>query len=165
MNRIVKIIVIALLMIITGFGYLVIRNTFIVPGDNKPYEPDTPAPAPHDGVFTSEHGTMTFNGDDETIIVSFDDTLADLIGISAGEHEMKYEFLSGDLPPHGSVPIRYDVAHELSIYTDEDQYIIRVGIASDDGKTATVGTDMVTEERIPLLFRDDRGSFSVIFYK
>ncbi|MBQ1466910.1 MAG: hypothetical protein IIZ27_00380 [Solobacterium sp.] len=165
MNRIVKIIAIALLIIMAAIGFLVIKNTFIVPGDNSPYDPGTPAPAPHDGVFTSEHGTMTFNGDDETIIVNFDDTLADLIGISAGEHEMKYEFLSGDLPPHGSVPIRYDVAHELSIYTDEDRHIIQVGIASDDGKTVTVGTDMVTEERIPLLFRDDRRSFSVIFYK
>ena len=25
--------------------------------DNYPFEPDTPAPAPHDGLFSSEHGT------------------------------------------------------------------------------------------------------------
>ncbi|MBR2668461.1 MAG: hypothetical protein IKE36_01540 [Solobacterium sp.] len=165
MNRIVKIIAIALLIIMAAIGFLVIKNTFIVPGDNSPYDPGTPAPAPHDGVFTSEHGTMTFNGDDETIIVNFDDTLADLIGISAGEHEMKYEFLSGDLPPHGSVPIRYDVAHELRFSTDKDSYVVRVGIAAEDGSTATVGRDMVTEERIPLLFQGEKGSFSVIFNK
>ncbi len=165
MKNIVKILGIILLVLLAGFGYLVYRNSIIVPGDNRPYEPDTPAPDPHDGVFVSEHGTMTFNGDDETVVVNFDETLEELTGIPAGEHEMKYEFLSGDLPPHGSMPIRYDVAHELCFYTDEDRFVVRVGIASDDGSTATVGTDMVTEERIPLLFREDNKSFSVIFYK
>ncbi len=32
-----------------------------------PYEPDTPAPPPHEGVFTSEHGTMTISGDGEAV--------------------------------------------------------------------------------------------------
>ena len=165
MKNIVKILGFILLVLLAGFGYLVYRNSILIPGDNSPYEPDKPAPDPHDGVFVSEHGTMTFNGDEETVIVNFDETLEELTGIPAGEHEMKYEFLSGDLPPHGSVPVRYDVAHELCIYTDENRYIIRVGIAADDGSTATVGVDMVTEVRIPLLFRGDKGSFSIIFLK
>ncbi len=160
-----KIIGIILLVILAGSGYLVYRNSISDLRENKPYEPDTPAPAPHDGVFTSEHGTMTFNGDNETVVVNYDDTLAELIGIPAGEHKMKYEFLSGDLPPHGSMPIRYDVAHELRFSTEKDSYVVQVGIAADDGSSATVGTDMVTEERIPLLFRGEKGSFSVIFNK
>ena len=160
-----KIIGVILLVILAGTGYLVYRNSISDSRENKPYEPDTPAPAPHDGVFTSEHGTMTFNGDNETVVVNFDDTLAELTGIPAGEQVMKYAFLSGDLPPHGSMPIRYDVAHELRFSTEKDSYVVQVGIAAEDGSSATVGRDMVTEERIPLLFRDDRRSFSVIFYK
>ena len=165
MKIIMKIIGIILLVILAGSGYLVYRNSISDLRENKPYEPDTPAPAPHDGVFTSEHGTMTFNGDNETVVVNFDDTLADLVGIPSGEHKMKYEFLSGDLPPHGSMPIRYDVAHELRFSTEKDSYVVQVGIAAEDGSSATVGRDMVTGERIPLLFRGEKGSFSVIFNK
>ena len=132
--------------------------------DNIPYEPDTPAPAPHDGLFVSEHGTMTFSGDGESIVIDFDEELAALVGLPAGEQEGMYVFLSGDLPPHGSMPSRYDVAHELRITVGEQSSVIAIGIASEDGKTAVSGTGIVTPARIPMLFRGDR-SFSVVFRK
>ena len=50
---------------------------------NMPYEPDTPAPAPHEGVFTSEHGSMTFSGDGESVI------------IFQKQRNVKVEFLTG----------------------------------------------------------------------
>ena len=71
--------------------------------DNIPYEPDTPAPAPHEGAFTSEHGSLRFNGDGESITIQFDGELAALTGLPEGEHTGTYVFLSGDLPPHGSI--------------------------------------------------------------
>ena len=37
--------------------------------ENKPYEPDTPAPDPHTGVFSCEYGSMEFNGDGKTATV------------------------------------------------------------------------------------------------
>ena len=67
----------------------------------------------HDGVFVSDHGTMTFNGDGKTVKVDIDDELAQLMGLSTGSFEGTYVFLSGYLPPVGSVDVRYDVAHEL----------------------------------------------------
>ncbi len=132
--------------------------------DNIPYEPDTPEPAPHDGLFVSEHGTMTFSGDGESIVIDFNKELAALVGLPAGEQEGTYVFLSGDLPPHGSMPSRYDVAHELRITVGEQSSVIAIGIASEDGKTAVSGTGIVTPARIPMLFRGDR-SFSVVFRK
>ncbi|MBQ6559851.1 MAG: hypothetical protein IJL85_03375 [Erysipelotrichaceae bacterium] len=134
-------------------------------GGNKPYEPDTPAPDPHNGTFVSEHGTMTFNGDGKSVIISFDEELSKLTSLPSGEQAGTYVFLSGDLPPNGSVDVRYDVAHELQIAIGEETVVLNVGIASEDGSTATVGVDMVTPDRIPLLFREDNRNFSIIFEK
>lgn len=132
--------------------------------DNYPYEPDTPAPDPHDGTFVSEHGTMIFNGDGKSITIDFDETLSSLTGLPAGKHEGTYAFLSGDLPPHGSIDIRYDVAHEMSITIDGQEVVLDTGIAAGDGSSGTTGVNIVTSERIPLLFREDK-YFDVVFNK
>jgi len=131
---------------------------------NYPYEPDTPAPAVHEGVFTSEHGTMTFSGDGESIVIDFDTMLAELTGLPEGAQEGTYVFLSGNLPPHGSFPVRYDIAHELQITVGEQSAVIDMGLASEDGRSGTAGVDTVTPERIPMLFSGDR-FFSVVFQK
>ena len=132
---------------------------------NMPYEPDTPAPAAHDGVFVSEHGTLRFNGDGTSIETEFDAELSELTGLPEGTQQGTYVFLSGNLPPHGSMPVRYDTAHELEITVGEQSAVIQMGIASEDGKTAQVGVDIVTPERIPMLFYEDSKSFDVIFTK
>ncbi len=130
--------------------------------ENVPYEPDTPLPPAHSGTFVSEHGTMTFSGDGESVVIDFDAYLAELTGLPEGEHAGTYVFLSGELPPNGSVPVRYDAAHELKLTVDGQSVVIGMGLAAADGKTAQVGVNVVTPERIPMLFSDD-GSFSVVF--
>ena len=132
---------------------------------NMPYEPDTPAPPDHVGVFVSEHGTMVFNGDGKSVTVDFDDTLTELAGLSEGSFEGEYVFLSGPLPPGGSVDVRYDVAHELRLINGEEAVVVNVGIAAEDGSTATVGTGMVTPERIPLYFDVDGKKTTFMFTK
>ncbi len=37
---------------------------------NRPYEPDGPAPDPHDGVFVYEDSSLTFNGDSQSVALS-----------------------------------------------------------------------------------------------
>ena len=157
----------ALLLIFVGvFEIFIFRSTGGQQYDNYPYEPDTPAPDPHEGTFVSEHGTLTFDGDGLVVDYDFDDDLAAWTGLPAGENRAEYLFLSGDLPPHGSVPVRYDVAHELSLNVLSNQVVIDLGIAADDGSTASVGVNMVTPERIPFLFRDENGKwFTVMFNK
>ncbi len=148
------------LLMITGCGGGGPSNTA-----NMPYEPDTPAPPNHNGVFVSDHGTMTFNGDGQTVKVEIDDELAGLIGLSTGSFEGSYVFLSGYLPPVGSVDVRYDVAHELEIRNGDERVVVEVGLASEDGKTASVGTGIVTEERIPLLLQIDGKNVTIPFVK
>ena len=117
---------------------------------NMPYEPDTPAPAPHEGVFTSEHGTMTFSGDGESVIIDFDKKLSDCLGLPEGKQEARYVFLSGEYAPYGRMPIRYDVASMLRIITGEGNEIISAEInigEYKDGRFQT-GTDHTTADRI-----------------
>ncbi len=133
--------------------------------DNVPYEPDSPAPTAHEGVFTSDHGTMTFNGDGESVELNLDGELAALTGLPEGKSEGTYAFLSGELPPGGSVPVRYDAAHELRISVNGQSAVITVGIAARDGSGASVGVGVVTAEKIPLLFLEDDKSFDITFLK
>ena len=132
---------------------------------NMPYEPDTPAPAAHEGVFVSEHGSMQFNGDGTTVLTDFDAVLSELTGLPEGAQTGTYVFLSGDLPPHGSMPVRYDTAHELQIDIGDQSAVVDMGIAAADGKSAQAGVDTVTPDRIPMLFYADGKSFDVIFQR
>lgn len=130
---------------------------------NMPYEPDTPAPAAHDGLFVSEHGSMRFNGDGTAVETDFDAVLSGLTGLPEGAQTGTYVFLSGDLPPHGSMPVRYDTAHELRIDIGENSAVIAMGIAAADGKSAQSGVNTVTPDCIPMLFHAEGKSFDVIF--
>ncbi len=132
---------------------------------NYPYEPDTPAPAAHNGTFVSEHGSLRFNGDGKSITTDFDKALAGWTGLPQGEQMGTYVFLSGNLPPNGSFPVRYDIAHEMELTIGGKSVVIANGIASEDGKTGHVGINVVTQEKIPMLFSGEDGFFSVIFEK
>ena len=153
MKRFVAVVLAVMMILLTGCRP--------VEPDNIPYEPDTPAPDPHIGIFDSDYGSMMFNGDGESIVIEF----ADMTGLPAGETEGKYVFLSGDLPPHGSVDVRYDVAHELEITVNDKKVILELGIASRDGKSAQSGVDTVTENRIPVLLTKDGKMMTVTFEK
>ena len=160
-----SLIIIVVLLLIGICGTIV----FLLNRQNRniPYEPDTPAPASHDGIFVCEHGEMVFNGDGHSITIKFDEELSSLIGMPSKEINGEYAFMSGFLPPNGNTNVRYDVAHELWIMSNDtgDNYHIELGIASSDGKSATSGTDTVTPNRIPLLFTVDNKNVSYIFEK
>ena len=130
---------------------------------NMPYVPDTPAPDPHIGLFVSDHGTMEFNGDGKTVIYNFDKTLAELTGLPEGEHEAEYSFMSGPLPPTGSTPIRYDVAHELKITVGSDSATIDIGVVNNG--SASTGTNCTTADRITFIYHADSGYYGVDFIK
>ncbi|WP_022766133.1 hypothetical protein [Butyrivibrio sp. XPD2006] len=132
---------------------------------NMPYEPDTPAPDPHNGLFVSDHGTMEFNGDGKSVTTDFDSELSALLGLPEGKQELTYVFLSGDLPPGGSVDCRYDVAHELRLSTADTSVVVDMALIGEDGVTVTKGTNHVTPERIPMFFREDGKIMNVIFTK
>lgn len=133
---------------------------------NRPYEPDGPTPDPHDGVFVCEGSSLTFNGDGKTIILSLKKEICGLFELEEGDYEGTYVFLSGDLPPHGSSPIRYDAAHEFKIdLPDGYSGVFPVGLVSKDGKSVSVSTETVKEDRIPLVFEKDGKYIQIIFVK
>lgn len=57
-----------------------------------PADTDTPWPANHNGVFTSEYGSMTFNGDGKSVTVNFNDELSEAVSFPKGELEGEYAF-------------------------------------------------------------------------
>ena len=61
--------------------------------DGNPPDDGTPWPENHNGIFVSEYGSMTFNGDGETVIIDFSDELAQKTGLPAGEQSGNYVFL------------------------------------------------------------------------
>lgn len=160
--RIKKILPWIMAVLIVAGGIIWYIGTHNGDGGNQPYEPPYPAPNPHEGLFESEYGTMEFNGDGSSIKINFNATLAQLAGLPEGPQEGTYRFLSGDLPPNGSVEVRYDTAHELEITIGQTRAVLKIGEASADGKSATVGIGTVKEDRIPLVFNDGK-NFTVEF--
>ena len=117
---------------------------------NIPYEPDTPAPAPHTGVFVSDYGTMTFNGDGKTVQLDFDEALAGRLGLPAGAQNAVYAFRSGNLPPHGYIDIRYDAAMTFWLTVGEGDGAVSAMVdvgKFEDGHFYT-GVNCVTADRI-----------------
>ena len=132
---------------------------------NDPPDPGTPAPDPHKGTFSCEYGTMTFNGDGKSISISVTPELAELTGLPEGDSSGTYAFLSGNLPPHGSVDVRYDVAHELEINAGNVSVVLNIGIASQDGKTYTVVYYTVTDSSIPIVLEKNGKNITADFKK
>ena len=58
----------------------------------QPPHADSPEPPAHSGKFVSEYGSMTFNGDGESVIIDFQQELADATGMPAGAAEGQYVF-------------------------------------------------------------------------
>ena len=135
--------------------------------DNHPYEPDTSPPPPLNGVFTSEGGSMTFNGDGSTVVLDLEEDFAARTGLPAGHSEGTFDFIQA-LPPHGHVSVRYDTAHNLDIAIGEGEgrlfVTLDIGYASEDGSSATVYVGAVTEECVPILLTD-KGFETFLFQK
>ena len=86
-------------------------------------------------------------------------------GLPEGESEGTYVFLSGDLPPQKSFPIRYDAARELKITAGNVTAVMTAGTPSADGKTVQSGPGMITPERIPLVVFTEGKNAGIVFEK
>ena len=85
-------------------------------GKDQPPQADTPEPPPHDGVFQSACGTLTFNGDGESVAVQFEDEFARQAALPQGARQGTYAFTFH----HGLY--RYDKAERFSICIDGAEY-------------------------------------------
>ncbi len=76
-----------------------------------PPDPGTPAPPPHEGSFISEYGTMTFNGDGETVYIDFSPEYLEVLESPPNEETYSYAFTW-----YSFGECRYDVATEFNIH-------------------------------------------------
>ena len=58
----------------------------------QPPAADSPEPPAHSGKFVSEYGSMTFNGDGESVTIDFLPELAEATGLPTGAADGQYVF-------------------------------------------------------------------------
>ena len=96
-----------------------------------PPDSNLPEPEPHNGVYTSEYGTMTFNGDGESILFDFAPELAEETGLPGGEQSGSYVFL------FQHKQWRYDKAERFRITASDASYdFINVFTVTDENTVA-----------------------------
>ena len=111
-------------------------------GRNQPPDPGTPEPPAHDGVFTSEYGTMTFHGDGESITFDFTPELQEATGLPGGEQNGTYVFLF----QHGQW--RYDKAERFRISASDASYDFINDFTVTDENTIALQSPINGEETI-----------------
>ena len=111
-------------------------------GRDQPPDPGTPEPPAHDGVFTSEYGTMTFNGDGESITFDFAPELQEATGLPDGEQSGTYVFLF----QHGEW--RYDKAERFRISASDASYDFINDFTVTDENTIALQSPINGEETI-----------------
>ena len=105
-NRIISTIaILATVLLLMSCGY-----------KNGPPGDDTPWPENLNGEFTSEYGSMIFNGDGEKIVVDFSEELAQALNSQTGKQEGTYVFL------FDHKAWRYDKSDELAISIGDCRY-------------------------------------------
>lgn len=87
--------------------------------DGPPRDMETSDPEPHNGIFVSEAGTLTFSGDGEMVLVEFNAEYADVCGNAPDGAEYLYSFLL-----YGGL-FRYDKAETLVLYHEDTDTTIR----------------------------------------
>ena len=111
-------------------------------GRDQPPDPGTPEPPAHDGVFTSEYGTMTFHGDGESITFDFTPELQEATGLPGGEQSGTYVFLF----QHGQW--RYDKAERFRISASDASYDFINDFTVTDENTIALQSPINGEETI-----------------
>ena len=118
----------------------------------KDLPPDSslPEPDPHDGVFTSEYGSMTFNGDGESVIFDFTPELQEATGLPDGEQSGSYVFLFR----HGQW--RYDKAERFRVSVSDASYDFIHDFTVTDENTIALQSPLNGEETILFIKGENR---------
>ena len=111
-------------------------------GRDQPPDPGTPEPPAHDGVFAGEYGTMTFNGNGESITFDFTPKFAEAVGLPTGVQSGSYVFLF----QHGQW--RYDKAERFRISVSDVSYDFINDFTMTDENTIALQSPMNGEETI-----------------
>ena len=110
--------------------------------NDGPPDPGTPEPAPLDGTFTCDYGTLVFNGDGKSVTVDFSGEMEELI--PDGEMTYYFKWYNFGL-------CRYDVASRFQLSAGDKNYEFDVTDAS--------------ETKIPLVYRADSKEYKLTLEK
>lgn len=95
-------------------------------GDDRPPVEDSPAPAPHEGVFLSDYGTLTFPGDGRTVHMKVQAAFSKLSGLPSGEYDATYVFL------FQNKEWRYDQAETIRFTVEGRSYSFPLAISATE---------------------------------
>ncbi len=110
---------------------------------NGPPGDDAPWPENLDGEFTSEYGSMSFNGDGDSIVVDFSEELAKVLNFQTGKCEGTYVFL------FDHKEWRYDKADTFAItINDNTSYLTNVFTQTNEDRIVVCLPEFINNEPI-----------------
>lgn len=110
---------------------------------NGPPGDDAPWPENLDGEFTSEYGSMSFNGDGNSIVVDFSEELAKALNFQTGKCEGTYVFL------FDHKEWRYDKADTFAItINDNISYLTNVFTQTNEDRIVVCLPEFINNEPI-----------------
>ena len=118
------------------------------PNDDKPPKIDTPLPPAHDGIYECKDATFIFNGDGETVIVSFSERYRDLLDQAPNDTEYRYTFTWYDFGEY-----RYDGATQLILVHEESKTTLNFNL-QDDTSFESIGLSFpIPDKEVQVLQR------------
>lgn len=111
---------------------------------------DTPEPPAHNGVFRSQVGTLTFNGDGKSVTVCLEDGFAAEAGFPSGNCEGTYVF------QFQQKAYRYDKAEYLSIFIGEKEFSLQNIFQETNENIISVISPVAANETLQFLKIDDQ---------
>ena len=110
---------------------------------NDPPGDDAPLPENLDGEFTSEYGSMSFNGDGDSIVVDFSEELAKALNFQTGKCEGTYVFL------FDHKEWRYDKADTFAITINNNtSYLTNVFTQTNEDRIVVCLPEFINNEPI-----------------
>ena len=111
-----------------GLVHLIVLLMLVgcIPTNDKPPKIDVPLPPAHDGIYESKDATFIFNGDGETVIVSFSERYRDLLDQAPNDTEYRYTFTWYDFGEY-----RYDGATQLILVHVESKTTLNFNLQDD----------------------------------
>ena len=110
---------------------------------NGPPGDDATWPENLDGEFTSEYGSMSFNGDGDSIVVDFSEELAKALNLQTGKCEGTHVFL------FDHKEWRYDKADTFAItINDNTSYLTNVFTQTNEDRIVVCLPEFINNEPI-----------------
>ena len=111
----------------------------------QPPAADSPEPPAHSGKFVSEYGSMTFNGDGESVTIDFLPELAEATGLPTGAADGQYVFTCQQRM------YRYDKADGFELIIGECSYSFLNNFQETNENIISVASPVAANETLQFI--------------